>query len=179
MHTFSLYDGAVPHVTASLDALNHLFDKLEAHATQSKISTETFITANLAPDMFPFAAQIYIAANMALQIAVHLQGIEPPAILQIGPHDLKTLDDLRNHVRATQEIVQRIDRKDIVHSGAEVVWNLGPVEKKTSSAYGFVNGFSIPTLYFHVVTAYDILRKSGVEIGKADYLNHFLDRFMA
>jgi hypothetical protein len=152
---------------------------MEAHAAQSKTSVDTLVTASLAPDMFPFAVQVYIASNMALSIAAHLGGIQPPSALVVQPGDLKTLDDLRRHVDAVRDMVKRVDRQKLVDPTAEVTWNMGPVEKKTSSAYGFLNGFAIPNMYFHVVTAYDILRNSGVEIGKTDYLDHFLGRYLA
>lgn len=76
-------------------------------------------------------------------------------------------------------VVQRLDQQNFVSLSSEATWNMGPVEKETSSSYSFLNGFAIPNIYFYVVTAYDILRKFGVYLGKTDSLNHFLVCYLA
>ncbi|KAH7193891.1 uncharacterized protein B0J16DRAFT_395897 [Fusarium flagelliforme] len=179
MDSFTLYDGAVPHVTAVLDVFLHLVDKLEAHAITSKSSTGALIHESLAPDMLPFTVQVFIAVDNATQVVSILNSTQRPAALKIAPGDLKTLEDLRNHVRAAREFVQAANSAATISPGTDVKFTMGPGKEGAAKAHEFVNGFSIPNMYFHIVTAYGILRKSGLELGKDDYLTHFLGRYQS
>ncbi|EWY79896.1 hypothetical protein FOYG_16961 [Fusarium oxysporum NRRL 32931] len=177
MSSFTFYDGTVPHATAAINVLLHLFNKIEAHASSLSSSVDTLISARLAEDMLPFSLQVFIASEMALQMAVHLQGLEPPTG-QPGPDGLKTLEDMRKRVHTVLELLQKSDRQKFIDAETEITFNVGPEKKATANAHSYANGFALPNLYFHTVTAYNILRKHGVQVGKTDYLNHYLGGYL-
>lgn len=178
MSSFTFYNGTMPHATAAMKVLLHLFDQIEAHASRSSTPINTLISARLAEDMFPFPLQVFIASEMALQMAARLQGIEP-LTGQPGPDGLKTLEDMRKRVNTVLEFVQRSDHQKFIDPETEVTFNVGPEKKFTAKAYGFANGFTLPNLYFHTITAYNILRNHGMQIGKADYLDCYFTPYLS
>ncbi|KAJ3547909.1 hypothetical protein NM208_g1259 [Fusarium decemcellulare] len=139
MSPFSIYDGTVPHVTAAMNTLLHLFDQMEAHASKHNTHVDALLGARLAEDM----ASSLLLGTLALE-------------------SLKTLDDMRKRVRTALEFAQSADRQKFVDIDVQITFDFGPKEKITTNAYGFANGYAVPNMYFHVVTAYDILRKHGI-----------------
>jgi hypothetical protein len=152
-----------------LDTLAALLEKGAAHASANGTDPAVLLQARLAPDMFPLSTQVQLACHHAKDGTARLTGAAPP---KIENKDL-TLDQLRARVKRTVEHLRGL--KETAFAGAEGRAIEMPLQGSTvfkSNGVQFLRDWSIPNFYFHVVTAYDILRHSGVEVGKRDYLSH-------
>jgi hypothetical protein len=165
--SYSLYQASVPTFVRSLDAFLAILDKAEAHATTAKFDPQVYLTLRLRPDMYPFPRQIQAFCDHA-KIAPHrLAGLEPPRF----EDNEATLDELRARIRRTLDVIGKIDAPAI-DAGAEreVAVPIGGGRKAMMSGATYLTHFALPNFYFHLVTAYDILRYAGVPVGKRDYL---------
>lgn len=147
--------------------LNNLSDLLDKASAQKGPQAEALVEARLAPDMFPLARQVQIASDMAKSGAARLTGVEPPKF----EDDEKTLADLKARIAKTVAFVQSIPVS--AFEGAErreVSFPMRDGMSLHADGLRFLKDWCLPNFYFHVVTAYDILRNNGVEIGKPDYL---------
>jgi hypothetical protein len=152
-----------------LRSLSSLLDKGAEHAKAKKLDPATLVNARLAPDMFPLVQQVQIACDHAKGATARLTGQEPPRF----EDNEKTLDELKARIAKTIDYVQSVPAS--AYEGAEDRAIKFPlIENLVFEANGFqyVRDWSLPHFYFHVVTAYDILRHNGIEIGKRDYLSH-------
>ena len=155
---------------AVLTTLSELLDKAERNCRDRSMDPSELLNARLAPDMFPFHVQVRLACYQARDGMARLIGQEPPP----GPHlDETTFDGLRTLIRETSESVAAIKPQAL--AGAEnrkVEMRLeGPLVLEADGLH-FICRWSLPNFYFHVVTAYDILRHKGLAIGKRDYMSH-------
>jgi uncharacterized protein len=165
----SLHAMATETFVPMLRSLSSLLDKGAEHAKANKLDPATLVNARLAPDMFPLIQQVQIACDHAKGAAARLTGREPPRF----EDNEKTLDELKARIAKTIDYVQSVPAS--AYEGAEERDIKFPlIENLEFEANGFqyFRDWSLPHFYFHVVTAYDILRHSGVEIGKRDYLSH-------
>jgi hypothetical protein len=168
--TLSLYDLAVDTFVHMLDTLTHLLDKAGEHAAARKFEPSVLASARLAPDMFPLSTQVYLACHHAKDGPARLMGQEPPALerqLQ------ETFDQLGARVKTTLEYVRGLPRT--AFDGAEqrsVTIVISPERAFDMTGLQLLRDWTLPHFYFHVVTAYDILRDAGVELGKRDYVPH-------
>jgi hypothetical protein len=164
--TLSMYDACVPAMAHTFKNLEAILDKAAAFAEAKKIDPSVLINARLAPDMHPFARQIQIATDGAKGGAARLAEVEVPSF----PDTETSFPELKARLAKTIDFMESIPADKFV--GAEdraVTLKLGPREV-TFPAKQFLFSFVIPNVYFHVTTAYAILRHNGVEIGKMDYL---------
>lgn len=160
-----LFDVTIAPFTKVLHNLSLILDKAEAFALSKKIETEVLLNSRLAADMFPLTRQVQIACDTAKLCAARLAGKEAPK------HDdnERTLADLKARIQSTIQYLETFSKKDF--EGAESRHITQPRwEGKylTGTEYAFQH--AIPNIYFHVTTAYAILRHNGVEVGKKDYL---------
>ena len=156
----------VPFFVHSLTALSKILDKAEAHAEAKKIKPEVIPQLRLIADMLPFWRQITIATDHAKGAAARLSGVENPSF----PDTETTLPELKERIAKTIAFLQTVP--DAAFAGAEaktITVKAGPREL-TFPAVQYLNGYAIPNFYFHMTTAYNILRSNGVEIGKVDFL---------
>jgi len=163
----SLYDATVPTYTRALNAFLAILDKAEAHAAAAKFDPQIYVTMRLRPDMYHFARQVQAFCDQA-KIACHrLAGLEWPR----DEDTETTLDELRARIRRTLERIAAIDPKAI-DAGAEreVAVPIGGGRKAMMPGAVFLNHFGLPNFYFHLTTAYDILRYAGAPIGKRDFI---------
>jgi hypothetical protein len=165
--SYSLYQASVPTFDRSLNAFLAILDKAEAHATAAKFDPQTYLTLRLRPDMYAFPRQVQAFCDHA-KIAPHrLAGLEPPRF----EDNESTLDELRARIRRTLEVIAKIDAATIdAAAEREVAVPIGGGRKAMMSGATYLTHFALPNFYFHLVTAYDILRDAGVAIGKRDYL---------
>jgi hypothetical protein len=161
-----MYDMTVQTFGPLLRRLEHLIEKGEQHAAARRLDPRTLTEARLAPDMFTFARQVQAACEHAKDTALRLAGREPP-VFEIKDEDFAAL---RARIRRTLELVEgppaefeAAEQRDI----ARPLLNDRVLEMKGGR---FLREWGLPQFYFHVVTAYDILRHAGVEIGKRDFL---------
>lgn len=163
----SMSTAAIPTFEIGLNALSSLLDKAEAYAQAKKIDPTVLLTARLYPDMFAFTRQVQIVTDQAKGGAARLAGMDPPKF----EDNETTIADLKARVAKTLDFVKSVDAKAIDGSGErEITFPMGPTNKGNMKGADYLNHFVLPNFYFHLTTAYDILRHNGVELGKRDYL---------
>lgn len=157
---------SVPAFVRGLNVLSALLAKGEAHAAQAGIDPVALLGARLIDDMHPLSAQIQRASDASKFATQRLSGGEAPSF----PDNETTFEQLQARIANTIAYLESVD-KDQIDAGAtrEVTLNWGK-ESATFKGVDYLLGFALPNFYFHVVTAYDILRQQGVAVGKRDYL---------
>ncbi len=165
----SFRDVAVGTFVPMLQSLSKVLDKAVAHAEAKKFDANILVSARLAPDMFPLSTQIQIACDHAKNGSGRLTGETPPRF----DDDEKTIDELKARIAKTVAYIESL-RPNAFDGGEERKVTMPLIEGLEFHANGFeyLRDWALPHFYFHVVTAYDILRHNGVEIGKRDYLAH-------
>ncbi|HRE16264.1 MAG TPA: DUF1993 domain-containing protein [Rhodocyclaceae bacterium] len=162
----SLYDASIPVLQHMLGSLSTLLRKAEAHAAHKKIKPEVLINARLFPDMFPLGKQVQIATDQAKGCAARLAGIEVPKYEDTE----STFEELQARLSKTMAFLDSVDAGQI--NGSETRDISLQVQGKTLEFKGdaYLYNWVLPNFYFHVTTAYNILRHNGIEIGKQDFL---------
>jgi hypothetical protein len=162
----SMYKVSVPRFIHTLGQLGAILDKAIAHEQARKLDPAVLPNARLFPDMLPLTTQVQIACDAAKGVACRLAGVEIPKF----EDDEKTLADLKARVAKTVELLQTFKAEQIDGTeDKELTVKVGGNDTKFAGMQ-FLLGRAIPNFYFHVTTAYDILRHNGVELGKRDYL---------
>jgi hypothetical protein len=167
--SLSMSQASIPVFVQLLTAASNVLDKAAAHAEAKKIDPSVLLATRIFPDMFPLSRQIQIATDQAKGGAARLAGLEVPKY----EDNEKTIDELKARIAKTIAFVQSIDAAKI--DGTEdkdLKIPLGPTERAFKGQAYLIN-FVLPNFYFHLTTAYNILRHCGVEIGKRDYLGNF------
>ena len=163
---FSMSRASIPVFEIGLNALSANLDKGAALAAAKKIDPSVLVNARLAPDMFPLSRQVQIATDQAKNGSARLAGVEAPKY----EDNETTLDQLKARIAKTLAYIKTLDARQI-DGGAdrEINFPLGP-NKAQMKGGDYLNHFVLPNFYFHITTAYDILRHCGVELGKRDFL---------
>ncbi len=163
----SLYDLSVASYLQCLGAVTHFLDKGSAYCQEQGIDLDDVVETRLIQDMLPFRFQLVSVAHHSLGAIRGIQAgvFRPPAS---GP-DLDYAG-LREHVGAAYEELEKYSPEDVnALEGRDVAFELGD-RKMPFTAETFVMTFSLPNLYFHAATAYDILRMKGAPLGKRDFM---------
>lgn len=169
--TYGLYDASILVAKDALASLSAILKKAESSAQASTIPT-----AKIHESMFPFTFQVYLATSLAAKLAARSTGTEPKEY----EYDAHTYEAMHARIAEATALLEGVDAA-VVNSRAEemVGMGMGPGKPDVDvKLWGYVNGYAVPNILFHVVTAYDILRKEGVEIGKLDYLKPFVVKHM-
>ncbi|HEY2533620.1 MAG TPA: DUF1993 domain-containing protein [Xanthobacteraceae bacterium] len=162
----SMSDASIPVFEIGLNSLSALLDKAEAYAQAKSIDPAVLLNARLFPDMFAFTRQVQSACDQAKNGSARLAGVDPPRY----EDNEKTIAELKARIAKTVAFVKTLDAKRINESAdREITFPLGPNKGHMKGA-DYLNHFAVPNFYFHVTTAYDILRQCGVEIGKRDFI---------
>jgi len=160
-----LYDLTVPQFTKMLENLSRCLDKAAAFAEAKKIDGEVLMQARLAPDQFALARQVQIACDTAKMGVAKLTGREWP----VHEDNEKTLADAKARIDKVLAFLHTFSQADFADAATRSIsqprW-----AGKTLTGEQFALQHVIPNLYFHVTTAYAILRHNGVDLGKKDYL---------
>ena len=166
--TISMYQASVPRFVNILSNLSNILDKTQAHVDAKKLDSATLTTYRLFPDMLPMTKQVQIACDTAKGVVARLAGVEIPAC----EDNEKTLADLKARIAKTIAFIQTVTPAQIDGTeDKEIVIKRGDKETHYKGMQ-FLLGHALPNFYFHVTTAYNILRHNGVEIGKRDYLGN-------
>jgi hypothetical protein len=161
----SLYESSVPQYAKMLRNLEKWLDKAEAHAQTKKFEPVTLLSARLAPDQYPLVRQIQSACDAAKSGAARLAGQEPPK----HPDTEQTWEEIRTRVRTVLAYLETVKPSDFVGAEERVV-PLPFMPGKGIVGSDYLVELSLPNFYFHLTTAYAILRHNGVDVGKTDYI---------
>ncbi len=163
---FSIYQAAIPVYVRRLEALAAILDKAATYAADRKIDPAALIAARLYPDMLPLGRQVPIACGHAIRGAMRLAGLEPTNLESKSD----SFDDLKAAIAKTKELLGGIGPEKMEGAAdRDITFPLGD-RKVTMKGADYLLHFSMPNFYFHVTTAYDILRHNGLEIGKSDFM---------
>ena len=160
-----LYDIIVPQFTKMLNNLNHILDKGAESAEARKFDVDVLLNARLAPDQFNLIRQVQIACDTAKLGAARLAGKEAP----VHADNEKTLPELKARIEDVIKYLGTFKAEDF-QGASERKISQPRWEGKYLSGMEFATQHAIPNIYFHITTAYSILRNNGVNIGKKDYL---------
>ncbi|MEK7107101.1 MAG: DUF1993 domain-containing protein [Patescibacteria group bacterium] len=173
MQQTNLYTITVPPMMKALEALSKIMDKAVAHAETKgterrpgSVHIEALLNDRLIFDQFSFIKQVQVACDNAKGGAARLAEIEAPKY----EDDEKTVPELKSRIKKTVAFLKTIKPKQII--GKErIKISLPYFPTKYITGFEYATEYLLPNFYFHIVTAYSILRKNGVDIGKKDYIN--------
>ena len=150
----------------ALTQLLHIMEKGVASAKARNFDTSVLANARLAPDMFPFVKQIQLTGDFAKNSMARLAGVEPPKF----EDNETTMDELVARVKKTLDYIATVPAAAL--EGSETRDIKIPLRDRTLEMKGlpFLQNWAIPNFFFHYVTAYNLLRHNGVDIGKRDFL---------
>ena len=162
----TMYQASAPRFANTLRNLSAILDKAKTHAVEKKIDEQVLTAARLYPDMFALARQVQIACDTAKGAVARLAGAEIPK----HEDTEKTFDELKERIAKTLAFIATVDAARI--DGSEEKDVLLKLQGRDVSFKGmqYLLGFAWPNFYFHLATAYNILRHNGVEIGKRDFI---------
>ncbi len=162
----SMYQVAVPPPIRVLTSLVAILEKAVAHCEAKKIDPSVLVNARLFPDMFPLSRQVQIATDVAKGGAARLAGQDPPAY----EDNESTFAELIARVRKTIEFLKTFSAAQLDGTEDKSITLKMRNGDRHFQGMAYVQSFVLPNVYFHVTTAYNILRHNGVEIGKQDFL---------
>ena len=167
--TSSIYSASVPVFKQMLTALSDVLKKAEAHVTEKNIEPNALLQARLFPDMFPLVRQVQIAADFAKGVSSRLAGVEVPS----WPDTEVTFADLQALIAKALTYIGSLDAAQFDGSeNKEIVLRPGTPKEKKLVGSAYLQNYGLPQFFFHVTTAYAILRHNGVPIGKGDFLGN-------
>jgi len=161
-----MYQASAPRFANTLRNLSAILDKAEAHCAAKKIDAAALTGFRLYPDMFPFTRQVQVACDTAKGAVARLAGAEIPK----HEDTEQTFAELKARIAKTLDFIESVKSERIDGSEEkEVVLPMRSGERRFKGMQ-YLLGFAYPNFYFHVTTAYNILRHNGVEIGKQDFV---------
>jgi hypothetical protein len=153
----------------SLNSLAAVLEKGLAHATARKFDPSVLLNARLAPDMLPLSRQVQIACDLAKNSVARLAALEPPRF----EDNEKTIEELRTRIARTIDYLKGIPASAFEGSeDRDLKVPAGPDKFLDFKGLDFVQRWAIPNVFFHITTAYAILRHNGVDIGKKDFIGN-------
>lgn len=160
-----LYELTIPQYTKMLGNLSAILDKGQAFAESKKIDVDVLLNSRLAPDQFNLIRQIQIACDTAKLSVSRVTGKEAP----VHADTEKTLPELKARIDSVRSYLESFSEKDFAQADTARVsqprW-----DGQYLTGREFIIEHALPNLYFHITTAYSILRHNGVDVGKKDYL---------
>ncbi|AEC21495.1 hypothetical protein PT7_2955 [Pusillimonas sp. T7-7] len=168
--TNSMYTHSVPVFTQMLTALKAILAQADAQVEAKSMNPDALLQARLYPDMFPLIKQVQVAADFARGISARLAGIEVPKY----ESDEKSFADLDALLTQTLAFIASVDAAKFDGSESrEIVLRPGTPKEKKLSGQAYLANYGLPQFFFHVTTAYALLRHNGLAIGKRDYMGAY------
>ena|SRR3989344_2489796 len=163
---YPLYDMTIPVFIRGLENLQKIVRKAKRYTSRKKVNMNTLLIARLAPDMYTFVQQVQYSYFMALEAATLLSGVEMPKDFK---YDEKTVTDLDRTLKRTILFLKGVKRRSFNGASLKKITTfLDPKVKIGGNVY--VMTLAVPNFFFHLTTAYDILRHNGIPLTKDDYL---------
>ncbi|RZJ11891.1 MAG: DUF1993 domain-containing protein [Rubrivivax sp.] len=168
--TSPMYTFAVPVFKQMLTALKAELATTSAHVSAHSIEPDALLQARLYPDMFALAKQVQIAADFARGVSARLAGVDVPA--QQGQE--KSFADLDVLLAQTVSFLDGLSASQFEGSESkEIILRPGTPKEKRLIGQAYLANYGLPQFFFHVTTAYAILRHNGIAIGKRDYMGAY------
>src|SRR3954465_15383386 len=162
----SMYQASTPRFANLLRNLSTLIDKAEAHCAAKKIEPAALTTYRLYPDMFPFTRQVQIACDTAKGAVARLAGVDIPKHEDAE----QSFGELKARIAKTLDFIESVSAAKVDGSDdKEIVLQMRSGERRFKGMQ-YLLGHAYPNFYFHVTSAYNILRHNGVEVGKQDFI---------
>jgi hypothetical protein len=149
-----------------LSALSTILDKTETYCEAKKIKPEVILAARLFPDMFPLIRQVQLACDFATRGTARLAGVEPKGF----PDTETTFAELKDRISAARGYMGGFQAQDFAHAPERPIHFKAGGRDMMLPGEEFLSFYALPQFFFHLTTAYDILRHNGVELGKRDYM---------
>jgi len=170
MTTSYMYQTSVPVFKQLLNSLSAILTKAETYATEKKFEPAVLLNSRLYPDMFPLIRQVQVAADFAKSVSARLAGVEVP----VYEDNEQTFADLHERIRRTLLFIESLAPAQFEGSEArEIVLRPGTPKEKKLLGHNYLTNYGLPQFFFHVTTAYAILRHNGLEVGKGDFMGTF------
>jgi hypothetical protein len=165
--TLTMRQSSLGAYETTMRAFLAILDKAAAHAEQAKFDPAVYASLRLRPNMMPFSRQVQSFCDQAKNSTARLAGVEAPRF----EDSETTLGELKGRIEKTLTFLASVDAKAI-EAGAEreIVFPIGPNMKAKMAGHDYLAHYVLPNYYFHLTTAYDLLRFAGVDIGKRDFL---------
>ena len=165
--TTAMYTHSVPVFRQMLSALKTILAQANAQATGKSIEADAYLQARLYPDMFPLVKQVQIAADFARGVSARLAGVEVPSY----EGKEKSFADLDALLSLTLAFLDAVPASGFEGSEVkDIVLRPGTPKEKKMNGEAYLAHYGLPQFFFHVTTAYAILRHNGLAIGKRDYM---------
>ncbi len=170
MTTPYMYKTSVPVFKQLLNSLSAILIKAEAYAAEKKFEPAVLLNARLYPDMFPLIRQVQVAADFAKSVSARLAGVEVPAY----EDNEQTFADLQARISKTLSFIESLTPAQFEGSETrEIVLRPGTPKEKKLVGHNYLTNYGLPQFFFHVTTAYAVLRHNGLEVGKGDFMGSF------
>ena len=168
--TAPMYESSVPVFTQMLGGLNDVLAKAEAHATARKIEPNALLQARLFPDMFNLIRQVQIACDFATGVCARLAGADVPAYDATE----QTFAELQQRIATSLAFIGGLKPEQFADAATrDIVLRPGTPKERRLAGQAYLLSYGLPQFFFHVATAYSLLRHNGVEIGKKDYMGAY------
>ena len=162
----NLYDASVPVFTHFLRSLSVILKKAETHCAAKKIDPAVILGARLFPDMFALTRQVQIASDAAKGAGARLTGTPVPS----WPDEERTFDELQARIARTIDFLASLKREQFDGAGGRDIAIKAGGRELNFKGFAYLETYAKPNFFFHLTTAYAILRHNGIELGKPDFL---------
>ncbi|OOG61707.1 hypothetical protein B0E46_16765 [Rhodanobacter sp. B04] len=168
--TDAIYASSIPVFKQMLGSLDAILAKAAAHASDKNIEPSALTRARLFPDMFPLGKQVQIACDFARGVSARLAGAEVPKY----DDNEQTFEELRDLIARSLAFIDGFSVAQFEGAAQrEIVIRPGTPKERRFSGQAYLLSYGLPQFFFHVTTAYALLRHNGIEIGKRDYMGNY------
>jgi uncharacterized protein len=168
--TISIYTASVPVFRQMLTALADVLAKAQAQAKERRLDVDMLLESRLIEDMFPLLRQVQIATDFAKSVPARLAGVDVPAY----DDSEQSFEELQERIANTIAFLDSLDPARFEGSGQrEIVLRPGTPKERKLSGETYLLSYGLPQFFFHVATAYGLLRHNGISIGKRDYMGAY------
>jgi len=165
-----MYTMSVPVFKQLLNSLSALLTKAEVLTTEKKFEPTVLLDARLYPDMFPLIRQVQIATDFAKSVSARLAGVDVPAY----DDNEQSFTELQGRIGKTLSFIESLTPEQFEGSETrEIVLRPGTPKEKKMVGHTYLSNYGLPQFFFHVTTAYAILRHNGLEVGKGDFMGAY------
>ena len=164
------YAASIPVFNQMLGGLSSVLAKADAHVEARKLEPNALLQARLFPDMFTLLRQVQVACDFAKSVSARLAGVEVPSF----EDSEQSFADLQARIAKTRTFIDSLTPQQFEGSATrEIVTQAGTPKEKRFNGQSYLLNYGLPHFFFHVTTAYAILRHNGVEVGKKDYVGTY------